>query len=191
MKNSVIILGSNFKNTVSSLIDNDVDIFIVTGLSLPEEDSMILESITKPCCGSTGGQEIINGSVVKYKQNIYWVANDNLTSGVNDILNKLSGELTLICNGGAKLSQALFEKNIDIFKEIAIGASYSDYYKDDKKMFLPYLHNMTLGEFPIYAMCVRTSFLQENDVEENLFKTLIKFMSKSVVKHIPQALYKA
>ena len=193
MKHSVIIIVNddlkNLPETVSSLNDKDCKFFIITSNNINEQLENLLKSATSACCGNSGGQELIKDSSIRYKNNLYWVKNSNKDNAINDILSKLDGDNTTVCFSGVQFAHNYFEKISTYLKEF--GLVYSDYYDRTGRIhFLPYFHTMISMNFPVDVVNINTDLIEKGDIDSsNLFNIIVKYVNKTVVKHVPEPLY--
>jgi hypothetical protein len=89
---------------------------------------------------------------------------------------------------GVEFSKDYIKKSIDAFKDPHVGAIYSDYSENGVYRYLSSLHPYIMQDIKIKEIGFRKTLVEKTPFKgDNLF-FLREINSRSIVKHIPEAL---
>ena len=199
----ILVVSNNQKNIVQSVVS------VLEGTVKPENLCIVFNNTTtdnqwetskaffRSCCGGGYDEEYTNDATIITKKDY------GLTlTGIK--LNKLfdqelknyavnylydNTDIFFTLSAGSEYKPNFIERSLEYLKDNMIGGCYSDYIENQKYICLSSMkigldHQVPVKEFGFKkALAARTPFKTDN------FNLLTELYTKSVIRHIPEALF--
>lgn len=191
---------SDIVTTIESLLSNSIKpshIFILLPKGTKEKIFDVAKAFTKSCCDSGQYSEEYTNDyylIKKVTKDCTFVIIQSDTQNIFDLKNVAIEEVEnhidyfITAQAGSIYRDNYIDSNIEKLKIPNTGACYSDYIEDKKYIYLSCLYPTLQHNVPIKDIGVSNKNGQVRFKSSNL--DLIKELYvKSIIRHIPQALF--
>lgn len=199
----VLYLDSNTENPVSSivsLLENTVkpNIFcIITTDQVSDKTNEIMKSFLKSCCDNGDYKEEFSQDYTistKIKDNfkiVYIVLKNYSGSDISKFAFEYlenDTDIYITANSNNLYQDKFIEKHIKKHDNPFVGAVYSDYIRNGKYTYLSSIHPLIGHQIEIGDVSFNSSITKDLKIG-NIAEIINIAYSKSLVKHIPEAIF--
>jgi hypothetical protein len=205
MKTSVILTVSNnskknIVQSVVSIIESSIipdNLCIIFDSTVSNDQWEIGKAFFKGCCGNSAySEEITDSAIIIKKQdngtNMTAVKLNKIFSheldnyGINYLYDETDIFFTM--SPGVEFTKNYIEKSLDFYKDPHIGGMYSDYSENGIYQYLPSIHPYLIQNIRVKEVSFRKALIEKNPFKSDKLTLLKEISSRSIIKHIPEAL---
>jgi hypothetical protein len=188
--------------SITSVLNNSVhpsNLCIITHESIDGKKIAAIDAFFKSCCGEPSSEEItekykINKTIFSdislYKITVKEKIGQHPVCYLPDLIYD-NTDIFLTITEGIKYKPDLIEKYLKSLSDPNIGAVYSDYILDDNYTFLQSMHIMMREMEQIIDIGFKKSIVDKKNSPFLNRDLIYKLYSKSIIGHIPEALFVA
>jgi hypothetical protein len=204
IKSVILTVSNNQKNIVQSVVS------VLESTIRPDNLCLVFSSATdsqwetskaffKSCCSGGYDEEYTNDATIISKKdhglNLIGIKLNKLFDkelknyGVNYLYNSTDVFFTL--TAGTEYKPNFIETCMRHLEEDMVGACYSDYIENNK---YSYLSSMKIGldhQIPVKEIAFKKAVSANTPFKTDNFNVLAEFYARSVIRHIPEALFVA
>lgn len=183
--------------TIGGIIESNSDVVIITNKSLDDNNKGVISAFLKSCCD--GGvyteeksdtyemqKKEINGRIIAHLMVSYSSYKDMMNFAVS----KFVSDIYITASVPSLYSDNYVQKYKDALSDPSVGAVYSDYFENDKPIFLQSMNPMLQSQIRVRDIGFKRNLSPSPFQPDNA--SIIKLAyQKSIIRHIPEQLFKA
>jgi hypothetical protein len=186
--------------SITSVLNNGVrpsNLCIITHESIDGKKIAAIDAFFKSCCGEPSSEEV----TAKYKMNktifsdisLYKITIKEkfgqhpvcyLPDSIYD-----NTDIFLTMTEGIKYKPSFIKEHIKALSDVAFGAVYSDYIFNDSYTFLSSMHIMMRERIEAVDIGFKKSLIDKKDAPFFNKDLIYKIYERSIIGHIPEALF--
>jgi hypothetical protein len=186
--------------SITSVLNNNVhpsNLCIITHESTGGKKIAAIDAFFKSCCGESSSEEVtakykmnktIFSDVSLYKITIKEKFGQHPVCYLPDSIYD-NTDIFLTMTEGIKYKPNFVEKYVEALEDMAFGAVYSDYILNDNYTFLSSMHIMMREKIEAIDIGFKRLFVDKNDAPFFNKDLMYKIYARSIIGHIPEALF--
>jgi hypothetical protein len=198
MRSTVLLAINNEQNiipSITSVLESNFkpsNFCIALNSGVSDNIKGIVSSFLKSCCdGSEYTEEYNKDCIIAKKSksdcNIFSITSTNPVFDAYKYI-KSQTDIFITMTGRSRFNVDYIENILSLFDDVT-GAVYSDFYFNGKRIYLESVHPFNGNFGNIAEIAFKKNILEEDPKFFNCPEIISKAYSKSLIRHIPKALY--